>query len=81
MIELTRGQELDLTREDGTPHGRVRMGLGWDKKAGGGYFSAGTKDVDLDASAVQFSDGKLFDLAFFNTSRPVTGRWCTSGTT
>jgi stress response protein SCP2 len=66
VIELTRGQELDLTRDDGTPHGKLRMGLGWDKKHGAGYLSAGVKDVDLDASAIQFSGGKLFDLAFFN---------------
>jgi stress response protein SCP2 len=66
VIELTRGQELALTREDGSPLGKLRMGLGWDKKAGAGYLSTGVKDVDLDASAVQFSGGKLFDLAFFN---------------
>lgn len=66
MIELTRGQELALARPDGSPLGRLRMGLGWDKRAGAGFLSTGVKDVDLDASAVQFSDGKLFDLAFFN---------------
>ena len=66
MIELTRGQELPLTRADGSPLGQLKMGLGWDKRAGAGYLSTGTKDVDLDASAVQFSGGKLFDLAFFN---------------
>ncbi len=66
MIELTRGQELALTRADGSPLGKLKMGLGWDKKAGAGFLSTGVKDVDLDASAVQFSGGKLFDLAFFN---------------
>ena len=66
MIELTRDQELALTRADGGPLGKLKMGLGWDKKAGAGFLSTGVKDVDLDASAVQFSGGKLFDLAFFN---------------
>ena len=66
MIELTRGQEMALTRADGTPLGKLRMGLGWDKKAGAGFLSTGNPDVDLDASAIQFSGGKLFDLAFFN---------------
>jgi stress response protein SCP2 len=66
VIELTRGQELPLTRADGSPLGRLRMGLGWDKKAGAGFLSTGVKDVDLDASAVQFSGGALFDIAFFN---------------
>ena len=67
MIELTRGQEMALTRADGAPLGKVRMGLGWDKKAGAGALSfSNTPDVDLDASALQFAGGQLFDLAFFN---------------
>jgi stress response protein SCP2 len=66
VIELTRGQELALTRPDGSPLGALRMGLGWDKKHGAGFLSTGVRDVDLDASAVQFSGGALFDLAFFN---------------
>ena len=67
MIELTRGQEMALTREDGGPLGKLRMGLGWDKKVGAGALSfSKTPDVDLDASAIQFADGQLFDLAFFN---------------
>jgi stress response protein SCP2 len=67
VIELTRGQELALTRADGAPLGKVRMGLGWDKKADAGALSfSGSPDVDLDASAIQFAGGQLFDLAFFN---------------
>jgi stress response protein SCP2 len=67
VIELTRGQEMALTRDDGSPLGKLRMGLGWDKKADAGALSfSGTPDVDLDASAIQFAGGQLFDLAFFN---------------
>ena len=65
MIELTRGQEMPLVREDGSPLGKLRMGLGWDKKPGAGFLGS-RPDVDLDASAMQFSGGQLFDLAFFN---------------
>jgi stress response protein SCP2 len=67
VIELQRGDEMALAREDGTPLGRLTMGLGWDKKAGAGALSgSNTPDVDLDASAVQYAGDQLFDLAFFN---------------
>ncbi len=67
MIELERGDEMALAREDGTPLGRLTMGLGWDKKPGAGALSgANTPDVDLDASAMQYTGDQLFDLAFFN---------------
>ena len=59
MGELTRGetQELEATR--------LRVGLGWDKIRTAGALS-GFADADLDASAVQFANGELFDLAFYN---------------
>lgn len=67
MIELQRGDEMALRRADGTPYTRLTMGVGWDKKPGAGALSgANTPDVDLDASAVQYAGGQLFDLAFFN---------------
>jgi stress response protein SCP2 len=67
VIELKRGDELPLQRADGTPYGRLTMGLGWDKLAGAGALSgANTPDVDLDASALQYAGDQLFDLSFFN---------------
>lgn len=66
MIELTAGQELALTAEDGTPLTRLRLGVGWDKEHTAGFLGTGRPEVDLDASAVQFAAGRLFDLAFFN---------------
>jgi tellurium resistance protein TerZ len=66
VIELTRGQEMPLVRADGRTLGRLRMGLGWDKKPGAGFIGTGAPDVDLDASAVQFAGGQLFDIAFYN---------------
>ena len=67
MIELNRGDEMVLGREDGTPFGKLTMGLGWDKQAGAGALSGSNRpDVDLDASAVQYAGDQLFDLAFFN---------------
>ena len=67
MIELQRGDEMTLTRDDGTSLGKLTMGVGWDKKPGAGALSgSNTPDVDLDASAIQYAGDQLFDLAFFN---------------
>jgi stress response protein SCP2 len=66
VIELTRGQEIVLAHDDGSPLGKLTMGLGWDKLPGAGFVGTGAPDVDLDASAVQFTGEQLFDLAFFN---------------
>ncbi|WP_191907978.1 TerD family protein [Nocardioides cynanchi] len=66
MIELTRGQELALETDDGQPLVRLQMGLGWDKERGAGFIGTGKPDVDLDATAIQFADGRLFDIAFYN---------------
>jgi stress response protein SCP2 len=61
VTALAAGESLALP---GTLE-RVRMGLGWDKDPGAG--AAGFRaDVDLDATAVQFAGGQLFDLAFYN---------------
>jgi tellurium resistance protein TerZ len=66
VIELQRGDEMALARADGSPLGKLTMGLGWDKKPGAGYIGTGAREVDLDASAVQYAGDQLFDLAFFN---------------
>jgi stress response protein SCP2 len=66
VIELTQGQELRLTSEDGTPLSRLRLGLGWDKERNAGFLGSGAPNVDLDATAVQFAGDQLFDLAFYN---------------
>ncbi len=66
MIELQPGQEIDLVHADGTPLTRLRMGVGWDKERTAGFIGTGAPDIDLDASAVQFTGSQLFDLAFYN---------------
>jgi len=73
VIELTKGQELALAGEDGGPLTRVRMGLGWDKLPTAGFIGSGAPDVDLDATAVQFASGQLFDLAFYNNLQTRDG--------
>ena len=73
MIELTEGQELALTTEDGQPLTLLRMGVGWDKERTAGAIGTGAPDIDLDASAVQFAGGQLFDLAFYNNLQTRDG--------
>jgi stress response protein SCP2 len=72
-IELTAGQELLLSAVDERPMTRLRLGLGWDKERTAGAIGTGAPDVDLDASAVQFSGGMLFDLAFYNNLQTRDG--------
>ena len=66
VIELTKDQETELTTEIGSHPTRLRVGIGWDKSRTGGFIGTGAPEIDLDASAIQFADGKLFDLAFYN---------------
>lgn len=73
MIELTQGQELPLTADDGTPLSRIEMRLGWDKERTAGAMGTGAPDVDLDASAIEFSKGQAFDYAFYNNLRTRDG--------
>lgn len=66
MIELSKGQELLLADEAGRSLTRVTLGIGWDKIASAGAIGTGAPDVDLDASAVQYSGTQVFDFAFYN---------------
>ncbi len=66
MITLDKGEELRLVGEDGTPLTHLTMGIGWDKERTAGFIGSGAPEIDLDASAVQFADKQLFDLAFYN---------------
>ena len=73
MQELTTGQEIELVDASGAPLTRIRLGLGWDKEATAGAIGTGAPDIDLDASAVQFAGGRLFDLVFYNNLRTRDG--------
>ena len=73
MIKLTKGQDLLLATEDGQPVTRLQLGLGWDKAPTAGFIGTGAPDIDLDASAVQFAGGQLFDLAFYNNLKTRDG--------
>ncbi len=66
MIDLTEGQELTLTTDDGKSLTKVQMAVGWDHAPTAGFIGSGAAPIDLDASAVQFAGKQFFDLAFFN---------------
>ncbi len=66
MTELTQGQSLTLAAQDGQPLQSVQMAIGWEHSPTAGFLGSGAAPIDLDASAVQFAGGQLFDLAFFN---------------
>jgi len=60
VTQLSAGESFEV------PSTRVRMGIGWDKDAGAGLARTGRPEVDLDATALQFTGKQLFDLAFYN---------------
>jgi tellurium resistance protein TerZ len=66
MTVLTQGQEWAVADESGAHLTKVRMGIGWDKDRTAGAIASGRADIDLDATAVQFAGGQLFDIAFYN---------------
>jgi tellurium resistance protein TerZ len=60
VTQLSAGESFEVSAT------RVRMGIGWDQDSGAGVARTGRPEVDLDATALQFSGGQLFDLAFYN---------------
>ncbi len=67
MTQLSAGDEFTVVP------GRVRMGIGWDKDSGAGVARTGRPEVDLDATALQFTGRQLFDLAFYNNLKTRDG--------
>ena len=49
------------------------MGIGWDKDAAPGRPAPGAPEIDLDATALQFTGRQLFDLAFYNNLKTRDG--------
>lgn len=74
-INLAKGQQVSLTKQDGGTLTRVRMGLGWDAMKKKGLFG-GLKNqtIDLDASCLMFdAAGTLVDQVWFNQLRSKDG--------
>ncbi|MFE3525481.1 TerD family protein [Streptomyces sp. NPDC059161] len=67
-VNLTKGQQISLTKTDGRPLALVRMGLGWQAAPRNGLLGRfmPPRDIDLDASAVLFSGAHFIDVVYFN---------------
>jgi tellurium resistance protein TerZ len=65
-INLTKGQQISLSKSDGGALSTVRMGLGWQAAPRKGFLAKLTaKQIDLDASAVLFAARQPVDVVFF----------------
>ena len=80
MVNLKKGQKVNLRKEDGSTLHHVMVGLGWDpaEKSGGflSSFFGGNADIDCDASVMLLKDGHFRsadDLVFFNNLEHASG--------
>ncbi|MDQ8707591.1 TerD family protein [Streptomyces sp. LHD-70] len=66
-VNLSKGQQISLSKSDGSSLTAVRMGLGWQSAPRKGFLAklTGTREIDLDASAVLFAGQKPVDVVFF----------------
>ncbi|MEU0659814.1 TerD family protein [Streptomyces lavendulocolor] len=65
-VNLSKGQQISLSKSDGGALSVVRMGLGWKSAPRKGFLARMTaREIDLDASAVLFADKQPVDVVFF----------------
>ncbi|MFF2846451.1 TerD family protein [Streptomyces sp. NPDC058001] len=66
-VNMSKGQQISLSKSDGGALTVVRMGLGWQAAPRKGFFGklAGNREIDLDASAVLFAGQEFVDVVFF----------------
>lgn len=67
-INLSKGEAISLEKASGGGLTSVRMGLGWKAVERTGFFAkmfGGSRDIDLDASAVLFSGRASEDVVYF----------------
>ena len=64
-VNLSKGQQISLTKSGGGELTVIRMGLGW-KAARKGFLARMTaREIDLDASALLFAGKEAVDVVFF----------------
>ncbi len=66
-VNLGKGQQISLSKSDGSSLSSVRMGLGWQAAPRKGFLArlAGSREIDLDASALLFAGREPVDVVFF----------------
>ena len=73
-VNLSKGQQVSLTKSGGGGLTVVRMGLGWDAVKKRGLFGSRSQSIDLDASALLFdARGGLVDAVWFRQLRSRDG--------
>lgn len=75
-ISLNKGQGISLTKQNGSPLSKIRLGLGWDAvSSGGGFFGfGGGGEIDLDASAILFdASGREVDVVYYGQLKSRDG--------
>ena len=73
-VSLLKGQRVSLRKDDGGSLTVVRMGLGWDPVKKKGMFGGGRGgDIDLDASALLYSQRQPVDVVYFGNLRSKDG--------
>jgi tellurium resistance protein TerZ len=74
-VNLSKGQQVSLTKRGGGGLTVVRMGLGWDAVKKRGLFGGSkSQTIDLDASALLFDGGgNLVDAVWFRQLRSKDG--------
>ncbi|PYC73990.1 Tellurium resistance protein terZ [Streptomyces tateyamensis] len=64
-VSLSKGQQVRLRRSTGEAMTLVRMGLGWQAVPKRGLFGSKPRQIDLDASALLYTDRVPTDVVFF----------------
>ncbi|MEU0397694.1 TerD family protein [Streptomyces sp. NPDC006208] len=65
-INLTKGQQISLSKSGGGALSVVRMGLGWQAVPRKGFLAKLiVREIDLDASAVLYADKEPVDVVYF----------------
>jgi tellurium resistance protein TerZ len=73
-VNLSKGQQVSLTKRGGGGLSLVRMGLGWDAVKKRGLFGSRSQTIDLDASALMFdAGGRPVDAVWFRQLRSHDG--------
>lgn len=73
-VNLSKGQQVSLTKRGGGGLTVVRMGLGWDAVKKRGLFGSRSQSIDLDASALLFDGaGGMVDAVWFQQLRSKDG--------
>ncbi|MGW7088958.1 TerD family protein [Streptomyces sp. NPDC054871] len=80
-VNLSKGQQISLSKSDGGALTVVRMGLGWQAAPRKGFLAklTGNREIDLDASAVLVAGQEFIDVVFFQQLTSKDGSVLHSG--